>query len=108
MLLLVPINLVKVYGGIIAGTPGTPEFGGPLSIGLALATVGFTVLFAQLFKGMLGQLAVLLGLLAGAALAWALGVMSFADVWTRRARQRAHAVSVRHAALRPDRRDAAA
>ncbi|KAK49318.1 uracil-xanthine permease [Caballeronia sp. EK] len=81
MLILVAVNLIRIYGVVIVGTPGTAEFGSPLGIGLALATVGFTVLFAKLFKGMLGQLAVLLGLFAGAALAWALGVMSFADVW---------------------------
>ncbi|SPB18025.1 nucleobase:cation symporter [Caballeronia novacaledonica] len=81
MLILVAVNLIRIYGVVIVGMPGTAEFGNPLGIGLALATVGFTVLFAKIFKGMLGQLAVLLGLLAGAALAWALGLMSFADVW---------------------------
>ncbi|WP_277183656.1 uracil-xanthine permease family protein [Caballeronia sp. BR00000012568055] len=82
MLILVAVNLIRIYGVVIVGRPGTAEFGAPLGIGLALATVAFTVLFAKLFKGMLGQLAVLLGLLAGAALAWALGEMSFADVWS--------------------------
>ncbi|SAK99895.1 nucleobase:cation symporter [Caballeronia fortuita] len=82
MLILVAVNLIRIYGVVIVGKPGTAEFGAPLGIGLALATVGFTVLFAKLCKGMLGQLAVLLGLLAGAALAWALGAMSFADVWS--------------------------
>ncbi|KAF1069899.1 solute carrier family 23 protein [Variovorax sp.] len=79
-LLLVSINLVKVYGGIIAGKAGTPTFGDPVNIGLALATIGFTVLFARLFKGMLGQLAVLLGLLAGTLLAAAFGLMDFSPV----------------------------
>jgi uracil-xanthine permease len=82
MLILVAVNLIRIYGVVIVGRPGTAEFGAPLGIGLALATVAFTVLFAKLFKGTLGQLAVLLGLLAGAALAWALGEMSFADVWS--------------------------
>jgi uracil-xanthine permease len=82
MLILVAVNLIRIYGVVIVGKPGTAEFGAPIGIGLALATVGFTVLFAKLFKGMLGQLAVLLGLLAGAALAWALGVMSFTGVWS--------------------------
>ncbi|SAK51889.1 uracil-xanthine permease family protein [Caballeronia ptereochthonis] len=82
MLILVAINLIRIYGVVIVGRPGTAEFASPLGIGLALATVGFTVLFAKLFKGMLGQLAVLLGLLAGCALAWTLGQMSFADVWS--------------------------
>lgn len=80
LLLLVSINLVKVYGGIIAGKAGTPTFGDPVNIGLALATISFTVLFARLFKGMLGQLAVLLGLLAGTLLAAAFGLMDFSPV----------------------------
>ncbi len=80
LLLLVSINLVKVYGGIIAGKAGTSTFADPVNIGLALATIGFTVLFARVFKGTLGQLAVLLGLLAGTVLAAACGLMDFSSV----------------------------
>jgi uracil-xanthine permease len=75
MLLLVAINLVGLYGGIITGRPGTPGFADPANIGLALATILFTVLFVRVLPGMFGQLAVLLGLLAGAALAAGLGLM---------------------------------
>ena len=74
------INLIKVYGAIIVGRPNTPTFADPVNIGLALATVGFTVVFARVLKGTLGQLSVLLGLLAGAALATVVGVMSFDGV----------------------------
>lgn len=81
MLILVAANLIKIYGVVIVGRPGTPDFASPLAIGLALATVAFTVLFAKIFKGMLGQLAVLLGLLAGAVLSAALGLMNFTGVW---------------------------
>ena len=49
---------------------------------LALATVAFTLLFARLFHGLLGQLAVLFGLLAGAAVAAFAGLMSFDSVWS--------------------------
>jgi len=80
LLMLVSINLVKVYGGIIAGKPGTPTFGDPVNIGLALATIAFTVLFARVFRGMLGQLSVLLGLVAGTLLAAACGLMDFGAV----------------------------
>jgi len=73
LLLLVSVNLIRIYGGIIAGRPGTENFGDPTNIGLA-------VFFAKIFKGMLGQLAVLLGLLAGTILAALLGLMSFAEV----------------------------
>jgi uracil-xanthine permease len=77
MLLLVAINLVKVYGGIITGAPNTPGFAAPMNVLLALATVGFTLLFARVLTGMLGQLSVLFGLLAGAIIAALAGVMSF-------------------------------
>jgi uracil-xanthine permease len=82
LLLLVSVNLVKVYGAIIVGRPGTPGFASPTSIFLALATVAFTIVFARLFKGLLGQLAVLLGLVAGALLAGVLGAMDLSSVGT--------------------------
>lgn len=80
LLLLVSINLLKVYGGIIVGKPGSPDFASLSHIGLALATIGFTLLFARLFRGMLGQLAVLLGLVAGTVLALVLGLADFSSV----------------------------
>ena len=77
MLLLVAINLVKVYGGIITGAPNSPTFGSPINVLLALATVGFTLLFARVLSGILGQLSVLFGLLAGAIVAALTGAMNF-------------------------------
>ena len=80
MLLLVSVNLIKVYGAIIVGKPGTPTFADPGNIGLALATIGFTVVFARVLKGTMGQLSVLLGLLAGAAVGAITGAMSFDNI----------------------------
>jgi len=80
LLLLVSVNLVKVYGGIIVGKPGTPSFGDPASLGLAGATILFTILFARYLKGMWGQVSVLLGLVAGTALAALLGLAHFDGV----------------------------
>ena len=80
LLLLVSVNLVKVYGGIIVGRPGTPSFADPASIGLAGATILFTILFARFLKGMWGQVSVLLGLVAGTALAALLGMAHFDGV----------------------------
>ncbi|MDB5656136.1 MAG: xanthine/uracil/vitamin permease [Tardiphaga sp.] len=82
MLLLVAINLVKVYGGIITGAPNSPNFAAPVNVLLALVTVGFTLLFARLLSGMLGQLSVLFGLLAGAVVAALLGAMHFDGIVT--------------------------
>jgi uracil-xanthine permease len=80
MLLLVAINLVKVYGGIITGTAGTPNFAAPLNILLALCTVGFTLVFARLFTGIAGQLSVLFGLLVGTFVAAVTGSMSLSGI----------------------------
>jgi xanthine/uracil permease len=80
MLMLVAINLVKIYGGIITGQPGSPQYGDPVNILLALSTIGFTLLFARILSGMASQLSVLFGLLAGAAVGAILGVMHFGDV----------------------------
>ncbi|WP_395024426.1 uracil-xanthine permease family protein [Comamonas odontotermitis] len=80
LLLLVSINLLKVYGSIIVGKPGSADFASLSHIGLALATIALTLLFARIFKGTLGQLAVLLGLIAGTLLAAALGQTDFSAV----------------------------
>lgn len=80
MLLLVAINLVKVYGAIITGTAGSPDFAAPGNVVLALCTVGFTLLFARLFTGIVGQLSVLFGLLVGTIAAALSGSMNFAGI----------------------------
>jgi uracil-xanthine permease len=82
ILILVAVNLVKVYGGIITGQPGSPSFADPTSVLLALATIAFTVLFARFLTGLWRQLSVLLGLVLGACVAGALGMMSLAGVET--------------------------
>ena len=80
LLLLVSVNLLKVYGGIIVGKPGTPAFADPAAIGLAFATIGFTILCARFLKGMWGQVSVLLGLVGGTVLAYACGMADFSSV----------------------------
>ncbi|TCD19088.1 uracil-xanthine permease [Pseudomonas sp. IC_126] len=82
MLLLVAVNLIRIFGGLITGRPGSPDFANMTSIALALATIGFTVLFARVFKGMWQRIAVMLGLLAGAAVAVATGSMTVENVMT--------------------------
>jgi uracil-xanthine permease len=80
MLLLVAVNLVKVYGAIITGTAGAPDFAAPANVLLALSTVGFTLVFARLFTGITGQLSVLFGLLVGTIAATLSGSMNFDGV----------------------------
>ncbi|MFF8865387.1 uracil-xanthine permease family protein [Streptomyces sp. NPDC015139] len=73
MIVIVGINLVKVGALLVTGQPGAPGFGDPARLGLAFATIGLIVLFTRLLRGVLRQLAVLLGLAGGTGLAFALG-----------------------------------
>ncbi|MFG2875581.1 uracil-xanthine permease family protein [Streptomyces sp. NPDC048337] len=75
MIVIVGVNLVKVGAVLVTGRPGQPGFADPAKLGLGLATIGFTVAFYLLFSGILRQLAVMLGLLAGTALAALLGAV---------------------------------
>ena len=82
ILLLVAVNLVKIYGGIITGQAGTPAFADPTNVLLALSTVAMTLLFARFLTGIWRQLSVLLGLVVGACISGALGAMSLAGIGT--------------------------
>ncbi|WP_328883272.1 uracil-xanthine permease family protein [Streptomyces sp. NBC_00299] len=73
MIVIVGVNLVKVGAVLVTGSPGSPGFADTTNLALGMATVGFTVAFYLLFTGVLRQLAVMLGLLAGTALAALLG-----------------------------------
>ncbi|WP_437105039.1 uracil-xanthine permease family protein [Streptomyces sp. enrichment culture] len=75
MIVIVGVNLVKVGAVLVTGQPGTPGFADPVNLGLGMATIGFTVVFHLLFTGVLRQLAVMLGLLAGTALAAVTGAI---------------------------------
>ncbi|MFE5768527.1 uracil-xanthine permease family protein [Streptomyces sp. NPDC056485] len=75
MIVIVGVNLVKVGAVLVTGRPGEPGFAAPVNLGLGMATIGFTVVCYLLFSGVLRQLAVMLGLLAGTAFAAALGTV---------------------------------
>ncbi|MET9426537.1 uracil-xanthine permease family protein [Streptomyces sp. NPDC003036] len=77
MIVIVGVNLVKVGAVLVTGRPGTPGFADPTNLLLGMATIGFTVAFYALFSGVLRQLAVMLGLIAGTVLAFALGSVDF-------------------------------
>ena len=80
MLVLVAVNLVKIYGGAITGKPGSPGFADPVNVGLALATIVLTVIFSRVFTGTLQRISVMLGLIAGTLLAAALGRLDASGV----------------------------
>lgn len=80
MLLLVAVNLVKIYGGTITGRSGQANFADPVNVGLALATIALTVIFSRLFTGTLQRISVMLGLIAGTLIAAALGRLDLTGV----------------------------
>lgn len=73
MIVIVGVNLVKVGAVLVTGRPGEPGFADPSNLVLGMATIGFTVAFYLLSTGVVRQLAVMLGLLAGTVLAAFLG-----------------------------------
>ncbi|MGP3981367.1 uracil-xanthine permease family protein [Streptomyces sp. KR80] len=77
MIVIVGVNLVKVGALLVTGRPGTPGFGDTTNLALGLATIGFTIAFYRLCSGLLRQLAVMLGLVAGTVLAFLLGSVDF-------------------------------
>ncbi|HED2410975.1 TPA: uracil-xanthine permease [Raoultella planticola] len=80
MLLMVSINLIRLYGGLIIGPPGSGHFAQPTHILLALTTILITLIFALAFTGILRQLSVMFGLLAGTLLGVAMGSADFSEV----------------------------
>ena len=82
MLLLVAVNLIRIFGGLITGKPDSPDFANMTGIALALVTMASIVIFARVFTGVLRRIAVMLGLVAGAGVATLLGVMSFDNVFS--------------------------
>jgi xanthine/uracil permease len=83
MIVIIGVNLIRVSGLLVTGQPGSPGFGRPSGIILALVTIGFTVLFFRVLRGGLAQLSVLLGLAAGTIVAVIAGAAgSVRDVTT--------------------------
>lgn len=77
MVLVIGINLVKITGQLFTGRPGTPGFGDPIQLLLALVTIVLTVLGFRFLRGFWRQLSVAFGLIGGTLVALALGHTSF-------------------------------
>lgn len=80
MLILVSVNLIRIFGGLITGRPGSPDYASMSNIFLALITIGSIVIFARVLTGMLQRIAIMLGLLFGATVGVLMGVMQFDNV----------------------------
>ncbi|MET8681895.1 nucleobase:cation symporter-2 family protein [Streptomyces sp. NPDC004647] len=72
---LLPVGLQDAAGG--AHLIGKPEYGDPKNLAYALGTLLFILVMVRIGKPFLSSLAVLLGLVAGTAVAWLLGDVHF-------------------------------
>lgn len=75
---LMPVA-VRWAGG---GVPGAPGFASLGNIALAFAVLVLTVIYYRCLKGFWGNIAVLLGLMSGTAIAFVLGLTDFSKVAT--------------------------
>ncbi|MCT9093589.1 uracil-xanthine permease family protein [Streptomyces sp. ASQP_92] len=80
MIVIVGVNLVRVGATLVTGRPGAHDFAAPGHLALSMATIGFTVVCHLFLRGVLRQLSVMLGLLAGTVLALFLGDVSLAHL----------------------------
>jgi uric acid transporter len=62
------------------GDPGSPAFGSAANLLLGFVTVGITLFIYARFKGFIGNLSVLIGLIVGTIIAIVCGMTSFAHV----------------------------
>ena len=79
-LALIRVGITYAAGGVPALQSGAAEFGSLLNWSLALVVIAVTLALKFFTRGMLSLAAVLLGLIAGYAVALALGLVDFGNI----------------------------
>lgn len=80
---IIGLTLMPVAVGWIAGlNPTAPDYADPFYIMMAVVVLAIILIFYRCFTGFLSHIAVLLGLVLGTAIAFALGHVDFAAVST--------------------------
>ena len=77
---IIGINLMPVAVKWMGGGAGNPNFGDPLNIALGVATFAIVIVTYRFGKGFIGNLAILVGLILGTALAMICGITDFSEV----------------------------
>ena len=77
---IIGINLMPVAVKWMGGGAGSPNFGDLLNIALGVATFIIVIITYRFGKGFIGNLAILVGLILGTALAMLCGVTDFSEV----------------------------
>ena len=82
IILMIGISLMRVGVNWAAGAPAPtlPGYGDPIHLGVALAVLLLILAITKYGRGFVGNIAVLIGIVAGCVLAWAIGKMGFAKV----------------------------
>ncbi len=76
---LLPVAIEWAAGGL-----GNPGFGDPSNVGLAALTLLIIMLIYRFLPGFVSRIAILLGLIIGALVAWPLGKTDFSNVGSTR------------------------
>ncbi|MET0190234.1 MAG: 2-oxo-4-hydroxy-4-carboxy-5-ureidoimidazoline decarboxylase [Pseudonocardia sediminis] len=76
-LALLPVAAQDAVGGAEHSQPGNP-----VNLAFALGTLAVIVVIQRVFRGFMATVAVLVGLVLGTAVAWAVGMVDFASVGT--------------------------
>lgn len=79
---IIGLSLIPVAMNNAAGGAGSPDFGNPRNLLLALGTLAIILLINRLFTGFIRAISVLLGLACGTLVAYFMGMVSFDNVAT--------------------------
>jgi xanthine permease len=77
---IIGLSLIPVAMNNAAGGVGSPDFGQPRNLLLAFGTLVIILLINRLFTGFIRAISVLLGLVAGTAVAYGMGMVNFTAV----------------------------
>jgi len=77
---IIGLSLIPVALNNAAGGTGAPDFGQPRNLLLALGTLLVILFVNRFFTGFMRAISVLIGLVAGTAVAYLMGMVSFAPV----------------------------
>ena len=77
---IIGTTLIPVAMNNVAGGQGSPDFGSISNIALAFGTLLFIIILYRFFKGFIRAISILLGLMAGTAVAFFMGKVNFSSV----------------------------
>ncbi|MGC5627785.1 uracil-xanthine permease family protein [Georgenia sp. Z1344] len=80
MIVIVGVNLIRINALLITGQPDSDAFGDPMAIGLGVMTIVLIVLLFRVLRGMVRQLAVMIGLVTATGIAALLGQVDVPDL----------------------------